>query len=201
MAQLRGEDPDGATPLEDEDLDGLIPTFVATRGDLNLVEQANIEKATLWAFRGRSVADVSELLSVRFANALHRRMFGDVWRWAGRQRTHETNIGVAAHRIITEMTLLFDDALYWHERETYERAERAVRIHHRLVSIHPYRNGNGRHARLAADLYLHLLDEPRLTWGAGRDLVVDSDTRKAYIAALRAADGGDVQPLLAFALK
>ena len=200
MDQLPGKDAYGATPLEDEDLDGLIPTFVATRGDLNLAEQANIEQATLWAFRRQSMAHANGLLAVSFANALHRRMFGDVWRWAGQLRIRETNIGVAPHQIITEMKLLFDDAVHWHEHETYEPAERAVRIHHRLVSVHPYRNGNGRHARFAADLYLHVVNEPRLRWGAGDDLAVNNESRKAYIAALRAADGGEVQSLLAFAL-
>jgi fido (protein-threonine AMPylation protein) len=97
------------------------------------------------------------------------------------------------------MQLVFGDALYWHEHETYGPTERAVRIHHRLVSVHPYRNGNGRHARFVADLYLHHIELPRLSWG-GADLVNESGTREKYLASLRAADRGDIDPLLTFAL-
>lgn len=199
MPNLPGEDATGATPLTDEDLDGLIPTYVATRADLNLAEQANIEAATLWAFRGRSVGSVGTLLRPGFANEIHRRMFGDVWRWAGHRRPRETNIGVEPNQIVTHTKLLFDDALYWHEHDTYEPTERAVRIHHRLVSIHPYRNGNGRHARFVADLYLHHVELPRLSWG-GADLVNESAVRDTYIASLREADRGDIEALLTFAV-
>lgn len=200
MTHLPGRDSPGATPLEDEDFDGLIPTFVATRGDLNVVEQANIEKATRWAFRRRGSLSIEDLFSVSFTIELHRRMFGDVWRWAGQQRPRETNIGVEPSRIMIDMRVLLDDAIFWHHHDTYNASERAVRVHHRLVSIHPFRNGNGRHSRFLADLYLHQMGGERLTWGAGQDLVIDSDTRKLYIATLRDADRGDIEPLLRFAL-
>jgi len=199
MPSLPGEDASGATPLTNEDLEGLIPTFVATRADLNIAEQTNIEAATRWAFRARSVGSIAELLRPSFANEIHRRMFDDVWRWAGQRRLRESNIGVDPDQIVTQTKLALDDALYWHEHETYEPAERAVRIHHRLVSVHPYRNGNGRHARFVADLYLHRVESPRLAWG-GTSLVNESAVRQAYIAALRAADLGDIEPLLAFAV-
>jgi Fic-DOC domain mobile mystery protein B len=197
---LAGDDAPGATPIEGDDLDGLIPTFIATRADLNLAEQANIEKATRWAFRRRRIVSPSELLDVAFAREVHRRMFGDVWRWAGQNRTRVTNIGIEPYRITTEVKALLDDARYWHEHETYEIAERAVRLHHRLVSVHPFRNGNGRHSRFMADYYLQVSDHPRLAWGGGKNLVIDSAARSAYIDALREADRGDVQPLLTFAL-
>jgi Fic-DOC domain mobile mystery protein B len=198
MPRLPGDDATGATPLTDEDLDGLIPTFISNRGDLNLAEQANIEAARRWAFRGAPVTSPSELFRVSFANRIHRRMFGDVWRWAGKRRTRETNIGVEPTQIVTETKLVLDDGAYWHVHETYAASERAVRIHHRLVSVHPYRNGNGRHARFLADLYLHSIGEPRLTWG-GRNLVADSEIREAYTTALRAADRGEIDQLVAFA--
>ncbi len=196
--RLPGDDATGATPLTDEDIDGLIPTFVATRADLNLAEQANIETATLWAL-GRRVASTDRLLTIDFADRVHRRMFGDVWRWAGRHRTRMTNIGVEPHQITTQMKLLFDDARYWHDQSTYQPAERAVRFHHRLVFVHPYRNGNGRHARFVADLYLRLNGEPTLTWGAETSIEIDSTARRNYITALQAADRGDIEPLRDFA--
>jgi len=195
---LDGEDATAATPLEDEDLDGLIPTHVATRGDLNIVEQANIENATRWAFRARAVVQLDDLLTVSFSTAVHRRMFGDVWRWAGKQRLRETNIGVDPILIPTETRVLLDDVQYWHEHETYEAIECAVRLHHRLVSVHPFRNGNGRHARFMADLYLHSIGLPRLNWG-GSHLTTDDDARHAYLDALRAADAGELHALIGFA--
>ena len=200
MTRLPGEDSPGATPLEDEDIDGLIPTFVATRGDLNVVEQANIEKATRWALRRRAALPIEELFSVSFTIELHRRMFGDVWRWAGQQRPRETGIGVEPSRIMTDVRVLLDDAIFWHQHDTYPATERAVRVHHRLVSVHPFRNGNGRHSRFLADVYLHQIGAEQLTWGAGKDLVIDGDARKLYIASLRIADGGDIGPLHRFAL-
>ncbi len=109
-----------------------------------------------------------------------------------------TNIGVDPHQITTQMKLLFDDAAYWHSHATFDPAECAVRLHHRLVFVHPYRNGNGRHARFMADLYLHINGQPSLTWGTGTSLEVDGNTRRNYISALHAADRGDVGPLREF---
>jgi len=180
--RLPGDDAAGATPLTDEDIDG-----------------AGIEVATLWAFGRRQVATAERLLTIDFADRLHRRMFGDVWRWAGQHRTRMTNIGVEPHQISTQMKLLLDDALYWHNHASFHPAECAVRLHHRLVSVHPYRNGNGRHARFMADLYLHINGEPSLTWGTGASLEVDGTTRRDYIVALQAADRGDIEPLRDFA--
>ena len=95
---------------------------------------------------------------------------------------------------------LLDDSVYWHDHDTSEPAEIAVRTHHRLVSIQPFRNGNG-HARFMADLYMHANGQARLPWGSGENLGADSVDRKAYIRALQAADRHDIQPLLEFALR
>lgn len=129
---------------------------------------------------------------------LHRRMFGRVWRWAGKPRTTERNIGIDAYRIGMELRQLLDDARYWVSHETYSPDELALRFHHRLVQIHPFPNGNGRHARLAADLLAVRLGQPRFTWGS-TNLVEAHATRRAYIDALRAADGHDLGLLFAFA--
>jgi Fic-DOC domain mobile mystery protein B len=197
-SQLDGEDAPGATPLEDDDLDGLIPTHVATRGDLNIVEQANIERATRWAYRARTILPIADLLTVSLSTEVHRQMFGEVWRWAGMQRVREANIGVDPASIPTETKVLLDDTQYWHAHETYDAIGRAVRLHHRLVSVHPFRNGNGRHARFMADLYLHSIGLERLTWGGNR-LTADGEPRRAYLQALRLADSGEVDSLIEFA--
>jgi Fic-DOC domain mobile mystery protein B len=198
MTALYDESDSDGAPLTYQDFDGLIPNFVASRSDLNLVEQANIESATLWAFGERRVASVEKLLTNSFADRVHRQMFGDVWRWAGKRRIRTTNIGIEPPLITTRMKLLFDDALHWHLHETYNSAELAVRLHHQLVSIHPYRNGNGRHARFMADLYLHLEKASPLVWGSN-STEVTAATRRTYITALQSADHGDYTPLISFA--
>jgi len=191
--------PAGSTPLDPDDLEGLIPTFVATRSDLNRVEQANIEGASAWLFRRSARMKSQRVLTSNFANDLHRRMFGEVWRWAGARRPRETNIGVDPDQIPAAMVDLFDDAQFWNEHDTYPPLERAVRLHHRLVSIHPYRNGNGRQSRLMADAYLRSINVTRLSWG-GSGLTDDDELRREYLRALREADGGDIERLLAFAI-
>lgn len=193
------DDAPNTTSLSDDDLSGLIPKFIATRADLNLAEQNNIESATLWAFGSRRITIPDEMLTSTFSDQIHRRMFGDVWQWAGQQRMRHTNIGVEPHQIPTQMRLLFDDAKYWNEHLIYPSDELAVRLHHRLVSVHPYVNGNGRHSRFMADLYLHVIGEPRLTWGQHREIDSDLEIRRTYIAGLKAADGGNISPLLDFA--
>lgn len=186
---------DGAnTPLSPEERDGLIPTYITTRNELNDAEHANISDADRWAFiRKRDV------LNQTFLRALHKRMFGKVWRWAG-TFSQESNrrIGVDSWRIALELGDLIDTVQYWTAHQTYAPDEVAVRFHHRLTSIHAFPNGNGRHARLAADLLAASLQQRPFTWG--RDgLVNATDLRDRYVAALRTADAHDIEPLLAFA--
>ncbi|HEX7238484.1 MAG TPA: mobile mystery protein B, partial [Gammaproteobacteria bacterium] len=130
-------------------------------------------------------------------NKLHGEMFGDVWEWAGTFRTTNKNIGIPYHQIATNLRVLLDDCKYWIDHNTYPLDEIAARFHHRLVAIHPYPNGNGRHARLATELFLKSLRRPPFTWGSetGTD---DAATRQRYIAALQAADANNYEPLLAF---
>ena len=188
---LFGQD-DTATPVSPEERADLIPAYVTTRAELNEAEQANIIKAALWAHgRRRDVLD--DLFLIR----LHKRMLGEVWRWAGAYRRSERNIGVAAIRIPMDIRGLLDDARYWIDHKTYPVDEIAARFHHRLVLIHAFANGNGRHARLATDLLLTALDHAPFTWGR-IDLVDPSATRATYVHALKAADHHDLGPLLAF---
>jgi Fic-DOC domain mobile mystery protein B len=200
VSLLDGPEPHGATPLTPEDGEGLLLNWVTTRADLNRVEQTNIEAAVRWAFVGRKpVSRVEDLLTSRFSDRLHKQMFGDVWTWAGKRRRRLTNIGVDPSDIAAQMKLVFDDAVYWHANDVFTPDELAVRIHHRLVCVHPYPNGNGRHTRLMADLYLHVAGRPRLTWGGGVPLGSPGVDRSRYIQALLAANVGDIEPLLTFA--
>lgn len=187
------QQPEGTTPLDPNELDGLIPTHIATQGALNAWEQANILAAEQWVFSRRR----SDVLAMDFLLDLHRRMFGSTWKWAGTTRTTEKNIGVAVAEIRPELRKLLDDAQYWSAHKTYEPDELCARFHHRLTQIHPFPNGNGRHARLTADVLLSSLGRPRFSWGSA-DLYRKGDARERYLAALRAADRANHGPLLAF---
>lgn len=183
---------DDSTPITADERNGLIPTHISFRRELNELEQNNIAKAELWAF-GRKRKTLDE----PFLRGLHRRMFNDVWRWAGMYRTTERNLGIEAYRIQPELRQILDDTHYWIEHQTYPGDEIAVRFHHRLVSVHPFPNGNGRWSRLMADLLARRIGNDRFTWGRA-NLRPISDVRRAYIDALRTADNHDIEPLLRF---
>jgi len=194
-----GPEPSGATPLEEEDLEGLIPDFVATRADLNQVEFENITTALPWARQQARARRVDDILDYGFMLTLHRHMFGDVWTWAGTQRQRVTNIGVEPHLIVTQSQLLFDDAKHWHTHEVFEPDDMAARIHCRLVSIHPFRDGNGRCTRVMADLYLACIGAEPFSWG-GANLDADGSGRARYTAALiKAVDTDEYSDLVRFA--
>jgi len=186
------EQDSASTPLTEEEREDLIPSYITLRPELNEAEQANILEAEEWAF-----ARKRDVLDERFLTGLHKRMFGGVWRWAGKPRKTERNIGIDAHRISVELRQLLDDCRYWIEHGTYKPDEIAARFHHRLVLIHPFPNGNGRHARMATDLLLVAMGRPRFTWGRV-NLVDPGETRQRYVDALRAADHHDIGPLLEF---
>jgi Fic-DOC domain mobile mystery protein B len=191
------QEPDNATPLDPGEREGLLQSWVTSRSDLNEAEQDNIVKGAAWARRRRS-RTVADLLSDDFAKTLHKQILGEVWKWAGTYRQTERNIGIEAYRISAEMPAMFADARYWVDQATYPPDEIAVRLHHRLVAIHPFPNGNGRHARLMADLLIERLGGQPFSWGGG-SLVDVSTLRAQYVAALQAADGHDMSPLIVFA--
>jgi Fic-DOC domain mobile mystery protein B len=190
----------GATPLDEDDVAGLIPTWVTTRADLDAVENDGIQRAVLWVVSPRVRYTIDDLLTATFADRLHKRMFAMVWQWAGKRRERVTNIGVEPYQITTKLRDVFDDAAYWHTHAAGEftPVEVAARLHHRLVAVHPYPNGNGRHSRLMADAYLHRRGLAPLGWG-GLDLSAPTASRARYIETLRAADAGDYAPLIEFA--
>lgn len=183
------EYPPGATPIDTDEAEGLLPGHLTTRADLNEWEQANIARAAVWIRRTR--LDPLDLLSVR---KLHERMFDRTWSWAGRFRKTEKTIGVAPAEISVRLRDLLDDGRYWLENRTFPPAECVLRLHHRLVLTHLFPNGNGRHARLWANWILLRMGEPSIDWGAGFQDA--GDHRRRYIASLRAADAGDYSLLL-----
>jgi Fic-DOC domain mobile mystery protein B len=197
MTSNWGADTPGSTPLEADDFEQLIPTDITTRAELNAAERDNIVDARIWAFTQQPITDVQQLFETTTVDEIHRRMFSDVWKWAGKRRTRATTIGVAPAQIVTHLKDALDDAKYWKDNGTFDPVGTAVRFHHRLVFVHPYVNGNGRHARLVADLYLRLVNGSTLQWGPDESEL--SDSRAAYIAALRKADDGDYSQLIAYA--
>lgn len=184
---------DANTPLTAEERDQLIPSYITLRHELNEAEQVNIARALRWA-SGRK----RDVLDRAYLSELHRRMFRDVWLWAGQYRTTARNIGVEAYRIAMDVQHAVDDAQYWVSKVTYQPDETAVRFSHRLVAIHPFPNGNGRFSRLVGDLLALQLGQPVFTWGRV-NLITAAETRARYVEALRAADNHDIGPLLLFA--
>jgi Fic-DOC domain mobile mystery protein B len=187
------DDDEANTPLTPEEREQLIPSYITLRHELNEAEQVNLSGALRWAY-----ARKRDVLNNDFLNELHRRMFGDVWRWAGQYRTTARNIGVDAYRIAVDVRAAIDDARYWVEHPIYPPDEIAIRFSHRLVAIHPFPNGNGRFSRLVGDLLARQLGQPPFTWGR-TNLVDASVTRTRYVEALRAADNHDSELLLLFA--
>lgn len=185
--------PPGATPLDPDEAAGLIPSHIATHGQLNEWELVNIIEGERWAFSRRH----KDLLEIDFIRRLHKRMFGNTWRWAGMFRATERNIGVDPARIQPMLVDLCKDVKAQMEHKSYALDEIAARFSHRLVSIHPFPNGNGRFSRTMADLLLVQHGAERFTWGAG-SLAGEGEARGRYLGALRAADAGDYGPLLAF---
>jgi Fic-DOC domain mobile mystery protein B len=187
---------DGNTPLSPEELDDLIPDLT-TKQELNEWERQNILEASAWALEPRNL-NRHDPFTEAYVRELHRRMFDETWKWAGVYRTTEKNIGIPHHQIREALPALLGDGRFWVQHRTYEPDELAVRFHHQLVWIRPFANGNGRHARLMADVIVCRLGRPAFTWGRA-DIAKMSDFRRDYISALRAADKNDILPLLAFA--
>jgi Fic-DOC domain mobile mystery protein B len=187
---------DGNTPLSREEQADLIPDLT-TKEELNEWERQNILEAMAWALRPGHL-ERNDPLAEAYVRTLHQRMFDQTWKWAGLYRTSEKNIGLPHFAIRDALAILLGDVRYWRDHQTFAPDELAIRFHHRLVAIHPFANGNGRHARLMADVLAQRSGRPLFTWGSA-DIARAGDFRRRYIHALQAADRHDLQPLLAFA--
>lgn len=188
---------DGQTPLSEEEKDGLLIKTITIHGELDEHEQLNIEKAIEWTIKTKFKKD--QILTEEFIKVLHKKMFGNVWSWAGEFRRSEKNIGVKWAMIGIELKALLNDTKYWIENKTFSNDEIAIRFKHRLVNIHCFANGNGRHSRIMADIIMEsILGNEPFSWNQSNMIKADQ-TRKNYINALREGDNGNIQPLINFA--
>ena len=186
---------DNSTPLTEEEKQCLKAKWITTRAELNEIETSGIAQAHIWLLKNKK-----DLLSEKFIKTLHKKMFGDIWSWAGKFRTTERNIGVAPYDIQPQLRNLLEDVKCWISYNTYEPIELALRFHHRLVQIHPFPNGNGRISRIMADLLMEKLAGETLHWGRG-NLTEISNLRKEHISALQLADKSDYSKLIEFVRK
>ncbi len=188
---------DGQTPLDETEKEGLLIHSITTRAELNEFEQQNIETAIQWTLT-RNFKQ-AEIFSEKLIKELHSRMFGNTWNWAGEYRRTNKNLGVDKWMIATELQQLLQDAIYWTENQIFSPDEIAIRFKHRIVTIHCFANGNGRHSRLIADLIMdQVFKQSVFSWGAGVT-TNPSITRYNYLTAIKAGDNGDFSLLLAFA--
>jgi len=187
----------GQTPLDGDEKEGLLSNSVTTRWELDQLEQLNIEKAIHWTIHRKFGED--QILSEEFIKKLHKRMLGDVWRWAGTFRRSDKNLGVEWTRIGVELKMLLDDTKYWIRNKTYDPDEIAIRFKHKLVKIHCFPNGNGRHSRLMADILIEKVFKREVFSWYGSNMVRPDHIRREYIQAIQQADQGVVGPLLQFA--
>jgi Fic-DOC domain mobile mystery protein B len=187
----------GQTPIDEGEKEELKIKTISTWGELDEFEQANVEIAVEWSLKRNPTFE--KILTVGFIKEVHQRMFSEVWGWAGKFRKTNKNIGVDKYQIGLELTKLVEDCAFWVENKTYSEDEIALRFKHRLVKIHPFPNGNGRHSRLFADILISKgLKKEIFTWGS-KDLAAQSETRTKYLNAIYEADNGNVKPLLEFA--
>lgn len=189
----------GNTPIRPQEAEQLIPR-ISTLQELNEYEAVNILRAREWAFVGRTMKSMDPL-EEPYVRELHHRMFDNVWKWAGTYRQTERNIGCDPKEIVQRIPQLLADTRYWLENKTFSTDQALLRFHHQLTKIRPFANGNGRHARLIADIAAVKYGQSEYTWGAGKDLVTKGDARTRYLAALRALDANenDMKLLLDFA--
>ncbi|WP_016991436.1 mobile mystery protein B [Flavobacterium sp. ACAM 123] len=188
---------DGQTPLSEEEKEGLKIKSITTQRELDEFEQLNIEKAVEWTIRTNLKTE--RILTEKFSKDLHKKMSGEIWKWAGEFRKSDKNIGVKWTLISVELKKLLDDALYWIENSTYSPEEISIRFKHRIVAIHCFPNGNGRHSRMMADIIIESIFGKELFSWQKSNMTKADDTRKEYIAALQSADNANINPLIEFA--
>ncbi len=188
---------DGQTPLDEEEKETLKIKSISTQGELDEFEQLNIEKAVEWTIHTNLKPE--RILTEKFIKDLHKKMYSDVWKWAGQFRKSDKNIGIKWTRIGIELKNLLEDAKYWIDNNTFSPEETSIRFKHRIVAIHCFPNGNGRHSRMMADIIMESIFEKEIFSWHKSNMVKADETRKVYIEALRKADNGNINPLIDFA--
>jgi len=188
---------EGQSLLEEDEKEGILIKTVTTQEELDELEQLNIERAIAWTI-GKKFKPAT-IFTEQFIKKVHKQMFGDVWKWAGSFRKSEKNIGIEWIKIGVELKYLLDDTTYWAEKKTYPSDEIAIRFKHRLVKIHCFPDGNGRHSRLMADIIIESVFNKEVFPWHRSNMVKPDETRKLYLAAIRVGDNGNIQPLIEFA--
>jgi Fic-DOC domain mobile mystery protein B len=188
----------GQTPLTEEELEGLLVKTISTKGELDELEQLNIQQATEWTLRRKFNKET--ILTEEFIHELHKRMYSDVWRWAGSTRKSDKSIGVSWFDIPVALRTLMDNCKYWIDNKVFDDEEVAIRFEHEIVRVHCYPNGNGRHSRLIADVIIsHIFKGKVFSWGGGGSLTKEGEARVEYLKAIKIADKGEIKPLIHFA--
>lgn len=188
---------EGQTPINEDEKKDLLIKSITTQSELDEFEQLNIEKAVEWIISTKF--NPVDILTEQFIKELHKKMHSDVWKWAGKFRMSEKNFGVDCVKISIELKYLLDDTKYWIENKTYPADEIAIRFKHRLVSIHCFPNGNGRHSRLMADIIIESIFDKQIFSWQNSNMVKPNETRKKYIKAIKEADNGNIISLIEFA--
>jgi len=188
---------DGQTPLDEGEKEGLKIKSITTQEELDEFEQLNIEKAVEWTIRSNLKPE--RILTEKFIKDLHKKMYGDVWNWAGEFRRSDKNIGIKWTQIGLELKNLLDDTKYWIDNKTFSPEEISIRFKHRIVAIHCFPNGNGRHSRMMADIIIESIFGKEIFSWHKSNMVKADETRKKYNEALRKADNGNINPLIKFA--
>jgi len=196
LSERFGCEPTGATPLSEDDYRELILQQLPDRNALNFAEATNILKAQTKHLERKVRPEV--VLDDLFVRTLHREMFGEVWQWAGKYRTRDLSLGVEFTLVAESVRALMDNAKLWVDDNALDSDTLACQLHHQLVLIHPFVNGNGRLSRLMSDILLTSMGSEPFTWGAS-SLGGNSQARDAYIKSLKIADNGHLGPLLHFA--
>jgi Fic-DOC domain mobile mystery protein B len=187
----------GQTPLDKVELEGLLISSITTKKELDEFEQQNIEEAIQWLMSRSFKAE--RIFTEEFVLDLHKRMFSQVWKWAGKFRTTQKNLGSDYWQVPVDLRMLFDDSMLWHSNQTFEPDELAIRFKHRIVSIHCFSNGNGRHSRLMADVIIEkIYGREVFSWGAG-NLSDNNQGREQYLRSVKLADKEELKPLIDFA--
>ena len=188
---------DGQTPLNENEIEGLLIDTITTQEELDEHEQLNIEQAVQWIILNKFKLET--ILTEKFIKKVHKKMFDNTWRWAGIFRKSEKNLGVEWIKIGIELKYLIDDTKYWIENKTFSADQIAIRFKHRIVQIHCFSNGNGRHSRIMADIIIEMIFKKYIfTWHYS-NMVKGDAIRKKYIIAVQEADKGNIYPLIDFA--
>ena len=188
---------EGQTPLDENEKEGLKIKSITTQGELDEFEQLNIQEAVEWTIRTN--LNVERILTEKFIKDLHKKMYGNVWKWAGEFRKSDKNIGISWPQIGIELKKLIDDTEYWINNNTFSAEEISIKFKHRIVAIHCFPNGNGRHSRIMADIMMEFIFGKEIFSWHKSNMVKPNDIRKQYITALKKADNGNIEPLIKFA--